>query len=125
MSVRGGPPGRISVRGGPLGRISVRGGFPNSNLRNLSNPSNLTNLSNLTLAPPWVLFLFVGGLWEPRVKELGRGNPRPPLSTEYVWKVALKSYMIVTLTLCHLLTMTAGNPTDPEIIAKGRGVDQI
>ena len=49
----------------------------------------------------------------------------PPLSTEYVWKVALKSYMIVTLTLCHLLTMTAGNPTDPEIIAKGRGGDQI
>ena len=49
----------------------------------------------------------------------------PPLSTEYVWKVALKSYMLVTPTLCHLLTMTAGNPTDPEIIAKGRGGDQI
>ena len=47
------------------------------------------------------------------------------LFTEYVWKFALKSYVIVVLTSCHLPTMTAGNPTDQELVAGDRGGNQF
>ena len=45
--------------------------------------------------------------------------------TEYVWSFALKIYMIVVLSLCHLPTIPAGNLTDQELVAGDRGGDQV
>ena len=59
------------------------------------------------------------------VKDPVKCNPMRHPFTEYVWSFALKIYMIVVLSSCHLPTIPAGNPTDQELVAGDRGGDQV
>ena len=45
--------------------------------------------------------------------------------TEYVWSSALKIYMIVVLSSCHLPTTLAGNLTDQGLVAGDRGGENV
>ena len=48
----------------------------------------------------------------------------PPLY-RYVWSSALKIYMIVVLSSCHLPTTLAGNLTDQGLVAGDRGGENV